>query len=96
MRRYFCDICDTSLTPTTLYVDHLDFFNSNLDLCNSCFKKFKGAKAEIYDTYETSYNELKENYIDDLKDIILDTSEGTGHNPVTPNPEYDDIDLPNT
>ena len=89
MRRYFCDICNTSITAKTLYVDHLDFFESNVDLCNSCFKKFKGAKAEIYDTYETSYNNLKEDYIDDLKDIILDTSSegGTGHRPVSESEE---------
>ena len=88
MRRYFCDICGVSLTPKTLYVDHLDFFNNNLDLCNSCFKKFKGAKEQIYDTYETSYNNLKADYIDDLKDIILDTSsEGTGHRPANESEE---------
>lgn len=89
MRRYFCDICGTSITAKTLYVDHLDFFNDNVDLCNSCFKKFKGAKAEIYDTYETSYNNLKEDYIDSLKEIILSptSSEGTGHRPTNESEE---------
>lgn len=90
MKRYFCDICNTSITPKTLYVDHLDFFNKNVDLCNSCFKKFKGAKEEIYDSYETSYNNLEEDYIDSLKEIILDTSSsegGTGHRPANESEE---------
>ena len=70
MRKYYCDICNTELTQSAIKLDYLDFFRENVELCSTCASKFKGAKAQIFSEYNTKYNNLREDYLDDLIDII--------------------------
>ena len=70
MRKYYCDICDNEITGM-VKLGSLDFRRGVLELCSSCYPKFKPAKQSIYSTYNTSYSTLDSAYIDSLKEIIL-------------------------
>ena len=75
MIKYYCDICENEISQGNQIVGSkvgtLDFSNKVVQLCDSCSLKFKEAKESIHDEYETKYLELDEDYLDDLKDEIL-------------------------
>lgn len=93
MRKYYCDVCNTEISQNGVYVDSLDFGRGNVELCNSCYNKFKSAKLEVYATYSQAYDSLDSDYFDDIKEIILAEPQveptieeepvGTGHRPTT-------------
>lgn len=89
MRKYYCDVCNTEISQNGVYVDSLDFGRGNVELCNSCYNRFKGAKLEVYATYSQAYASLDDDYFDDIKEIILaepetpNENQGTGHRPST-------------
>lgn len=82
MRKYYCDICDNEITGM-VKLGSLDFRRGVLELCSSCYPKFKPAKQSIFATYNTSYSTLDSEYIDSLKEIILEPD-------VEPQPEWED------
>lgn len=82
MRKYFCDICNNEISGM-VKLGSLDFRRGVLELCSSCYPKFKPAKQSIYATYNESYAELDSAYIDSLKEIILAPEE----EPTTPSNE---------
>lgn len=93
MRVYYCDICENEIENELVKVGGLDFNRGNLELCGSCYSKFKSAKDSLHYEYEIAYKGLDEDYINDLKEIILaepdpepdpeENEGGTGHRPST-------------
>lgn len=79
MIKYFCDICN--LESNEPKVGALDFNRGIIHLCDNCFPKFKGAKESLYETYSSSYTTLDTNYLNALKNEIL--------NNVDPEPEWE-------
>ena len=88
MIKYYCDICDTELEDNNIKVRSLDFTGRIVHLCNSCYPKFKEAKESIFAEYKTRYDELNADYLDDLKDEIL--------NDVDPEPVWEEPSDPPT
>lgn len=74
MTKYYCDICETEVQRINLRVGNIGFDRDTIDMCNSCFKKLPLAKASLFETYNEKYNDLDEEYMNALKDEILETN----------------------
>ena len=80
MTKYFCDICETEVQRIDLHIGNIGFERGNIDMCESCFRKLPIAKANLFETYNNRYNDLDEEYMNALKDEILETN---------PEPEFE-------
>ena len=70
MKLYYCDVCENEITGL-VHIAGLDFGRGTLELCNTCYSKFKPALNSLYAEYKDKYDELDSDYLDDLKELIL-------------------------
>lgn len=82
MTKFYCDICETEVQRIDLHIGNIGFGRGTIDMCESCFKKLSTAKASLFDEYNSKYNNLDEEYVQALKDEILEEN-------TNPEPEFE-------